>query len=62
MLPRDEDLSFETSDVTRNGVCLFDSYVKVDRSLLFVINVQRSKGIIVPLVQSNITSDALNFC
>ena len=45
MLRRDEDLSFETLNVIRTGVCLFDSHVIVDRSLLFVMNVRWSKVI-----------------
>ena len=59
MLRRDEDLSLETSDVTRTGVCLFDSHVNVDGSLLFVTNVRRYE--VICLVRSNISSDALNF-
>ena len=39
------DLSFETLAVTRTGVCLFNTHVKVDRSLLFVMNLRRSQVI-----------------
>ena len=39
MLHRDEDASFETSNVTRTEVCLFDSYVKMGTSLPLALNV-----------------------
>ena len=45
MLRWDQDISFKTLDVTRTGVCLLDGHVKVDRSLLFVMNVRQSEVI-----------------